>query len=136
RDWGLVVGEELAPARRHAVRVLHDQAVHLVDQARIGAELAAPGRAAVAHAASTSGPPSPVRGDRHQPGRRICAWLLMRLRPPALHRPYEAIGTNRAVGSAPGCSCGCALRPSIARTRRAPPSGPSEPRLATPVPGP
>lgn len=36
---GLVVGEELAPPCRHGVGVLAVQAVHLVDQARVGSEL-------------------------------------------------------------------------------------------------
>src|SRR6185503_2987639 len=67
-----------------------------------------------AHAASTSGPPTPeripftirasgsapgcscgfdlrpsnTRADSiHHPGLRLCAWLLMRLRPPALQHP-------------------------------------------------
>src|SRR6185312_11082678 len=82
------------------------------------------------HATATSRPRSPVRRLRHQPGRRICAWLFMRLQPPALDRPYDACATNRAVGSAPGSSCDCNLPPSIARTTLAPPTGPSDLRLA------
>src|SRR5438270_694375 len=42
------------------------------------------------HAASTSGPRAPVRGADEKPGLRICAWLFMRLRPPALEHPCEA----------------------------------------------
>src|SRR5947209_1651045 len=41
------------------------------------------------HAASTSGPPSPARSEEHGPGRRICPWPFMRLRPPTLHHPRE-----------------------------------------------
>src|SRR5204863_5789150 len=58
------------------------------------------------HAASTSGPRSPGRDSSHRPGRRICAWLFMRLRPPALDRPGAIHHTGRAEGSAPGSSCG------------------------------
>src|SRR5439155_12166742 len=43
-------------------------------------------------------------------GLRICAWLLMRLRPPALRHPCGSAGTVRAPGSAPGYSCGFDLR--------------------------
>ena len=41
---GLVVGEELAPPSETAVRVLLVEAVHLVDQARVGAESRLAGR--------------------------------------------------------------------------------------------
>src|SRR5439155_13637085 len=82
------------------------------------------------HAASTSGPPSPARSEEHGPGRRICAWPFMRLRPPALHHPREARNTVRAVGSAPGPSCGFDLRPSITRAKRGTRSGPSDLPLA------
>src|SRR5207244_6456424 len=83
------------------------------------------------HSASTSGPRSPVQPLPHQPGRRICAWLLTRLRPPALDHPSNPCRTNRAVGSAPGYSCGFDLRPSITRPTLAAPTGPSALRPAT-----
>src|SRR5207244_4444518 len=62
------------------------------------------------HAAPTSGPSACADRDRHRPGRRISAWPLMRLRPPALPRARIAIDTDRAEGSPPGPSCGSALR--------------------------
>ena len=46
----LVVGEEVAPALRHGLRVVLEQAEHLVDHARVRAEIRAVGRRGVAHA--------------------------------------------------------------------------------------
>ncbi len=122
----------------------------------------------IVHAATTSGPRTPMRRSanvrasgsapgcscgydlrpsnadatqRECPGLRICAWLFMRLRPPALERrcdaarmsgppdlrlavhaattsgprtPMRRSANVRASGSAPGCSCGYDLRPSNA----------------------
>src|SRR5204862_1075932 len=100
------------------------------------------------HAATTSGPRSPVR-CRTTPGPPVCAWLLMRLRPPALGRPCDA-GPRPGLRSAPGYSCGYDLRPSIARamqdharasglrlaTHAATTSGPRSPVRCRTTPGP
>src|SRR2546423_13179769 len=65
------------------------------------------------HAAPASGPRSPVRRSTTT-GPPVCAWLLMRLRPPALDRPCDD-QPRPGLRSAPGYSCGSDLRPSIAR---------------------
>ena len=48
-----------------------------------------------AHAAPTSGPRTPARPFVDRPGLRICAWMLMRLRPPALARCKPALAMRK-----------------------------------------
>ena len=83
-----------------------------------------------AHAAPTSGPPSRAGTAGRPSGPPDLRLALMRLRPPALDRPVRPRSTVRASGSAPGCSCGSDLRPSIARATAGRPSGPPDLRLA------
>src|SRR5712692_6694878 len=64
------------------------------------------------HAASRSGPPSRTHRT-WAPGPPDCARLLMRLRAPVLHRGRTGLG-RPDLRTAPGYSCGFALRSSIA----------------------
>src|SRR5439155_22728434 len=83
-----------------------------------------------AHAAPTSGPRAPARRPQTRPARRISAWLLMRLRPPALERPRVAGKPDRPVASPPRCSCGFDPWPPGPRPPPANPRGPPDLRLA------
>src|SRR5665213_4437711 len=67
------------------------------------------------HAAATSSAASPMHGH-HAPALTACAWVLMRLRPPALH--LQCTGTTRPrLRPAPGYSCGCDLQRCISNAR-------------------
>src|SRR5437879_2516072 len=101
---GDVVGGGLAPA---AERV-DDRAAALGQSRR---------NALIVHAASTSGPLSPVRRFLDQPGLRICAWL-MRLAPPG------AAGCCRRTRATDNHSRGPPRTPAPAR------AGPRSPRAS------
>ena len=80
-----------------------------------------------AHAAATSGPRTPAP-RRYDPGLRICAWLLMRLRPPALERLRRAARRSGPPDLRLAAHAAATSGPRTPR-RAARPSGPPDLRL-------